>query len=156
MEVVKEGTFERAWPKGKYARYLANVVGVEGGVIDGAIDHVRGDPVHPRDQCVGLSFFFTLSFFGFQDVDYHGINGLEPFAVQGLSVGKPRNESFGRLRSGDVYAHGSTCVRLIIAGPIFSGGGPCFDVFKGGVAFNFGEPLGSWPPRLDRVPRVLE
>ena len=95
-------------------------------------------------------------FFGFQNVDDHGIYGVEPFAVEGLSVGKPRDESFGRLRCGDMYAQGSTCVRLIVAGPVFSGGGPSFDVFEGGVTFDFRKPLGCWPPRLDRVPSMLE
>ena len=94
MEVVDERTFKRAGPKGEDPWNLANVVGVEGGVVDSAVNHVRGDSVDPRDKGVGLSFFFTLSFFRFQDVDYHGIYGVEPFAVEGLSVGKPRDDIF--------------------------------------------------------------
>ena len=81
---------------------------------------------------------------------------MEPFAVEGLSVGEPSDESFGGFGCGDVYAKGSTCVRFVVAISVLSGRGPGFDVFESSMPFDFGESLGGGPSYLDGPPGMPE
>ena len=104
VKVVDEVAGEDAGSEGEDAREYAYLFGVRGGTVDGAIDDARCDAVHARGEGGGLAFFFSLSCFGPEHVDDHGVDRMEPCAVEGLSFGKPDDEPSSGVRGSFVDA----------------------------------------------------
>ena len=111
---------------------------------------------YPSTVFLLLALVSLCSFFCFHNSDDEAVDVPEPKCIETLSAKEPDNYTPMCVLRSLVYSSCCTCVRLVVAKAVFSGGDAIDDVLRCGMALHLGKCLRPDASLLDPLPDRFE